>query len=63
MFSPIDSWDSEEYKYRESWLEKNSVVVGILRVVQTQAIYFLNQCRKQTDSTYNDSEMMNFLID
>ena len=28
----------------------------ILRVVQTQAIYFWNQCRKESNPTYNDSE-------
>ena len=27
-----------------------------LRIVQTQAILFFNQCRKESDPTYNDSK-------
>ena len=33
------------------------------RLVQTQAILFFNQCRKRSDPTKNDSEMMNFSIE
>ena len=35
---------------------KRQNVRQILRVVQTQAILFLKQCRKWADPTYNDSE-------